>query len=294
MDNDKALGDVLSRGPFALGYKFLFSDDKNVFGDCLLHPVQAVIMGETATADVSTGLYRATGATCSIRVLASSAPSSGFFNVIQDTDGVLRRAPLLIEYNNRLYPSLALATLLETLGSGRLILAADSHGLNGIVLDGTTIPVDSKGNMLIRFSAGSRTFTHISAGTFFWARFRRNKSGEIVFLGTSATGIEKYQTTLSRRPFQVDIHATIVDNILKGIYIPPLLTGGLELLLLLVCGAVSSFLLGGMRASLSLLIIAAGGAGLWLGSGWLCRHRAFSYHPFSADCAGANFSRCHS
>ena len=294
MDNDKALGDVLSRGPFVLGYKFLFPDDKNVSGDCLLHPVQAVIMGETATSDVSAGLYRATGATCSIRILASSAPSSGFFNVIQDTDGVLRRAPLLIEYKSKLCPSLALATLLETLGTGRVILAADSHGLNGIVLDGTTIPVDSKGNMLIRFSAGSRTFPHISAGDILLDKVSPEQiRGKIVFLGTSATGIEKYQTTPVATALPgVDIHASIVDNILKKEFISrPYWTGGLELLLLLVCGAVSSFLLGGMRAILSLLIIVAGGAGLWLGSGWLLQAQGIFISPlFPLIALGANFS----
>ncbi len=57
-------------------------------------------------ADITQGLDRAAGATCSTGILSRSAPSSGFFNVIQESDGVLRRATLLIEYNHELYPSL--------------------------------------------------------------------------------------------------------------------------------------------------------------------------------------------
>jgi HD-GYP domain-containing protein (c-di-GMP phosphodiesterase class II) len=293
-DNDKALADVLSRGPFVLGYKFFFPGDENASAECLLHPVQAVITSISATADVSAGLYRAAGATCSIRVLASSAPSSGFFNVIQDPDGVLRRAPLLIEYNHGLYPSLALATLLEASGTRRLVLTTDSHGLNGIILNGTTIPVESNGNMLIHFSTGSPGFSHISATDILLERVAPEQiRGKIVLLGTSATGIEKYQTTPVATALPgVDIHASIVDNILKRKFLSrPFWTGGLELLLLLVCGAVSAYVLGRMRAILGLFIIIAGGAGLWFAAGWLMQAGGVFISPlFPMITLGANFS----
>ncbi|MBP1735684.1 MAG: hypothetical protein H6Q53_1971, partial [Deltaproteobacteria bacterium] len=38
-DNDKALANVLSNGPFVLGHKFIFSSEKGSDGKCLLHPV---------------------------------------------------------------------------------------------------------------------------------------------------------------------------------------------------------------------------------------------------------------
>ncbi len=293
-NNDKAMAEILSSGPFVLGYKFLFPGDENAPRECLLHPVQAVITGRTGAVDVSSGLYRATGATCSISLLASSAPFSGFFNIIQDPDGVLRHAPLLIEYNNRLYPSLALATILESSGSRRVILESDSHGLNGIVIGGTTIPVDSKANMLIGFPAGNPGFHHLSAADILLDRISPEQiRGKTVLLGTSATGIEKYQTTPVTTALPgVDIHAIIVNNILKREFISsPYWAGGVELLLILVCGTLSSFVLARMRAILGLSITIAGGAGLWFAAERLMQTGGIFISPlFPMITLGVNFS----
>ena len=49
--------------------------------------------------------------------LARAAGASGFFNVVPDRDGMLRRVPLLIGYRGGVYPSLALAALLSLVGS---------------------------------------------------------------------------------------------------------------------------------------------------------------------------------
>jgi adenylate cyclase len=293
-DNDKAFAETLSRGPFILGYKFFFKYVKNMPAESLLHPVQAVIMGSPDMADISANINRATGATRSIGILAGSASSSGFFNVIQDPDGVLRRAPLLIEYDRGLYPSLALATVLEASGTRRVVLKADSHGLNGIVLHGTSIPVDTKANMLIRFPGKGKSFTHISALDILLGNVRPEQiRGKIVFLGTSAAGIEKYQTTPVTTALPgVDVHAAIAGNILNGGFLSrPYWADGLELILLTACGAVSSFLLCRARAILILFIIVAGGAGLWLASGWLLRTDGVFISPlFPMMALGGNFS----
>ncbi len=61
--------------------------------------------------------------------------------------------------------------------------------------------------------------------------------------------------------------------------------------MLLACGAVSAFLLGRMRAILSLFIIILGGAGLWLASGWLLRAYGIFISPlFPLMAIGCNFS----
>jgi HD-GYP domain-containing protein (c-di-GMP phosphodiesterase class II) len=292
-DNDKALAAILSGGPFVLGYKFFFPGDEFVPGECSLRPVKAIMSGKAIT-EATSGFYRASGATCSIGVLSSSAPFAGFFNVIQDPDGVLRRAPLLIEYKNGLYPSLALATVLEASATNQVVLKTDSHGLNGIVVDGVNIPVDSRGNILIRFSARNPRFTHISAEDILLDRIAPERiRGKIVLLGTSATGIEKYQTTpLATALPGVDIHATIIEDILNRKFISrPYWAGGAELLLLIVCGAVSTFILGRIRAVLGLFLIAAGAAGLWFGSVWLLRTSGVFISPlFPMMALGANFS----
>ena len=50
--------------------------------------------------------------------LSKAAGASGFLNAAPDPDGLLRRAPLLLEYDGRVYPALALAAVAVTTGSG--------------------------------------------------------------------------------------------------------------------------------------------------------------------------------
>ena len=51
-----------------------------------------------------------------IEQLAKAAPMGGFFNTIVDSDGVVRSVPLLAEYTDRYYESLALAMFRMVVG----------------------------------------------------------------------------------------------------------------------------------------------------------------------------------
>jgi adenylate cyclase len=278
-DNDTTLSAVLARGPFVLSYNFLFSEKGNVTDDCPLHPLQAAVIGTPGTPK---GLFRATGAVCSLTVLNKAVPSSGFFNVVPDADGVLRRVPLLIEFNGNLYPSLALATALRSTGTVRPVMKVSQRGLESIVVGDTVIPVDSGANLLIRFHDRSRHFTTIPARDILLNRVARKRiEGKIVVLGSSATGLEKlHATPLTPALPGAEIHATIIDNILKKEFISrPDWAPGMELVLVLVCGIASALLLSWTRSILGLSLITIGGVGLWLASGWMLGSRGIFVSP---------------
>ncbi len=294
MDNDDALADILSHGPFVLAYNFVFSDNSQVSGHWPPQPVNAAVISAPRTTYDTGTLFRAKGAVCSIEKLAKAAPSSGFFNVIPDIDGVLRRAPLLVECNNRLYPSLALATVIRAKGIKQVFLKTAHGNLESIVLDGTSIPVDSKANLLIRFNGNRRSFNYISARDVLLDRVPPERiKGKIVLFGTSAAGLEDYRTTplVTVLP-GMEVHATIVDNILKGEFLSkPDWVVGLELLLVLLFGIFSAFLMSWTRSILSLCIMAVCGVGLWLASGWLLQSRGLFISPlFPLMALGVNFS----
>ena len=63
--------------------------------------------------------FDATGAVCSLPMLARAAGSSGFLNAAPDLDGILRRAPLLLRFNDRIYPALGLVAYLARTKGGR-------------------------------------------------------------------------------------------------------------------------------------------------------------------------------
>jgi adenylate cyclase len=294
MDNDRALADTLSQGPFVLAYNFVFDGRGGISPQCLPTPLNAVVRSDSGSGYSTGDLFRAKGAICSIERLARSAPSSGFFNVTPDPDGVIRRAPLLMEYNNRVYPSLALAAIIQARGTKQVFLNASRGSLESIVLDGTSIPVDSKGNLLIRFRGKARAFRYISAKDLLLDLVPREELlGKIVMLGTSAVGLEEHRTTplVTVLP-GTEIHATIIDNILrKEFFSRPDWVTGLELLLVLVFGIVSSVLVSWTRSVMSLFIICAGGLGIWFGSGWLLEAGGIFVSPLSPVTALAvNFS----
>ena len=294
MDNDRALADVLTRGPFVLAYNFVFADSDKFTAACLPHPLNAALMSAPGTAYDTGTLFRAKGATCSIEKLARSAASSGFFNVIPDSDGVLRRAPLLMEYNNKLYPSLSLATVIQAKGIKQVVLRTSRGKLESIVLDGTSIPVDSKANLLIRFHGRAGAFKYISASDILMDHVPREEIlGKIVLLGTSAVGLEEYRTTplVTVLP-GTEIHATIVDNILGKVFFSrPEWVLGLELLLVVVFGILSGFLVSWTRSVLGLCVMLVFGVGLWYASGWIMQTRGVFISPlFPVIALGVNFS----
>jgi adenylate cyclase len=294
MDNDGVLADILSQGPFVLAYNFIFPGNNQVSGNCLPQPLNAaVISAPGSTYDTGT-LFRAKGATCSIEKLARAAPFSGFFNVIPDFDGVLRRAPLLVEFNNRLYPSLALATVIQATGIKQVLLKTAHGSLESIVLDGTSIPVDSKANLLIRFNGNKGSFNYISARDVLLDRVPAERiRGKIVLFGTSAVGLEEYRTTplVTVLP-GMEVHATIVDNILKKEFFSrPDWVTGLELMLVLLFGIISAFLVSWTRSVLSLCIMVVCGVGLWFASGWFLQSKGIFVSPlFPLIALGVNFS----
>jgi adenylate cyclase len=100
---------------------------------------------------------------CIIPILAQAAKRQGFLNVGLDSDGVLRRAPLLIEYQGRLYPSLALAAYLQSLGLNQLVMHLSELGARAIQVRNNLIPVDARARLLINYRDPASAFEPVSA-----------------------------------------------------------------------------------------------------------------------------------
>jgi len=279
-DSDKRLADALSRGNVVLGYQFLFEGDSDS-NNCLLHPLRVNKLGQFREGD-SAVVIRAQGVSCNLKMLSHAAGASGFFNVSPDFDGNLRRAPLIIEHKGELYPSLALATLMQYLGVNDVLLKIENGVVESLCLNKTVIPLTSKGNLLIRFRGKSKTFNYISAADILANRISKEKiQGKIVFVGTSASGMKEFKST----PFDpifpgVEIHATIVDNILKKDFLSrPKWAPGLESLLALGLGILSTFILAWTGAGWSSLLLGGIGVGVWQASVWTFRSESIFISP---------------
>ena len=185
-DNDRRLAEVLGNGPFVLGYAFDFGPARPPAA-CLLHPLKP---GAAERAG-GTRLIRAPQVVCNLPLLARAAGASGFFNVAPDPDGTVRSVPLLIEYGGDVYPNLALAALIRARGATTVAFDDAGGGTRHLRVAGLTIPVDRRGNMLVRFRGAGHGYDYLPAAAVLEGRVPAGTlSGRIAFVGTTAAGLK--------------------------------------------------------------------------------------------------------
>ena len=280
-DNDQRLAEALSRGPFLLGYQFLFEGDSDS-EDCLLHPLHVNKIGHDKAEKDSALFIHARSVSCNLKMFSEAAAGSGFFNVSPDSDGILRRVPLIIEHGGKLYPSLGLVTLMKALGIRDVLLKTNTSGVESLYLNQTAIPLTSKGSMLIRFRGKGKTFDYVSAADILSDRIPDGKiQGKIVFVGTSASGLKELKSTPFDPVFPgVEVHATVVDNILKKDFLSrPKWAAGLESVGMLVLGLLSAFILAWTGAAWSSLFLGVVAVGVWQASVWMFRSEGIFISP---------------
>lgn len=182
----------------------------------------------------------------SISILSEAAADSGFINIRMDTDGTVRRAPLTIYYRGEYYPSFALVMAKRFLDAPFERLLLDEYGVVGVELGNTFIPTDDTGNLWIHFLGPGGTFPHISAvdvleGTADLTRLE----GGIVLVGITATGLGDIRVTPVSTVFPgVEIHATIIENIISGtMFTMPGWMASVHLLIIVLLGLLTGLAL---------------------------------------------------
>jgi signal transduction histidine kinase/CheY-like chemotaxis protein len=266
---DQALGAALRAGPSVVGYAFTFPGDPAGRSGCVLHAMAAIVRHQSGNSAGADRLFQAGGAICTVDEIARTAPAAGFLNATPDQDGIFRRIPLLIAYEGRMYPSLALATHLQARGpvpTVPTVLEMVGDAPRSLQIGDTAMPVDRRGNLLLHFRGGRNRFPYVSAADVLAERLAPGTlQGRIVFVGASALGIRKVVATPIDPVFPgVEVHATVVDNILRGDFLqrPPWATA-LELSLGLGLALGPAWVLGRLGSIGGTLAVAAGGVGLW-------------------------------
>jgi len=244
---DDLLAQSLRPGKVVLGHAMTFEPGAPSPAHCLLHPLNVAIVDAAHSAPAhrdddtpAAPVFRATGSACNLRPLADAAGRSGFLNAAPDADGVLRRAPLLMELEGSLYPSLAVAAV-SPAGSHDAVLRVATANSTSLTFDGRAVPLDGKGNLLLRYRGQKRTFPYVSAADVIDGRLSPGAlADKIVFVGTTALGTrEVVATPLDTLFVGVEVQATIADNLLQQDFIVrPASAPIRESLTVLVCGAL--------------------------------------------------------
>ncbi|MCG7852074.1 MAG: CHASE2 domain-containing protein, partial [Methanosarcinaceae archaeon] len=121
--------------------------------------------------------------------------------------------------------------------------------------------------LLIKFRGPNKSYDYISAADILDNSVSSERlEGRIAFIGTSAVGLKELRTT----PFDpiypgIEVHATVVDNLLSGDFISvPGYSNGLIILLVLLLGVLLSLFIGFRGAPSCLIIMLLIIVGLWL------------------------------
>ena len=269
--SDDLLARTLRDGRVVLGYALTFDPAARVRNSCVLHPVGlAVIHPQEDTGD--SPYFHATGAVCSLPILARAAGTSGFLNAAPDSDGILRRVPLLVELDGRVYPGLALAAVRAATGARDLTLRVSTVNAASLMIDNRTVPVDGKSNLLVRYRGRKKTFPYLSAADVLNGQVPRGTlNGKIVFVGTTALGTrEVVATPLDTLFAGVEVQATVADNLLEQTFIQRSALGAiLESQVVLLLGVIVAIFVSRMGVTSGVVSAAAGLIAVWSGTIWL-------------------------
>lgn len=196
------------------------------------------------------GMQSARGYISNIESVTEAAAGSGFYSVLEDDDGTLRRYNMLFEYEGEVYSSLALEALrlymfadeIEMLGTETGEFAA----LEGIRVADMEIPLDQYGRMLIPFTGRSGQFPTVSATDVIEGRVDPAElEGKIAFIGSTAKALFDFRSTPVQSQFPgLEVHPTIAQGILdQNIKHQPWWGYAINLVLILITGILFSLIL---------------------------------------------------
>lgn len=279
LDHDHVLAQTLKDVPCVLGYKLLFPPALAQESSCeLRHSLSELTVPDAFS------LFNAQSALCTLPTLGAAARDQGFINALHDTDGVVRRVPLMATLQNQLLPSLVLATI-KAGGKTAIGLGQDLDG-GFVQLNGKRVHIDDRGNLLLRYRGPKGTFQTISVADVLKGGLP-DLTGRIAIVGPTAAGLgDNHITPLDRTFPGVEIHATILDNLLNDdALIRPFWAIGAEACAAMAAGVFSSLLMMVTGPLTCVLGLAGGAFGLWAASLQLLDGPGYWLSPFSAELA---------
>lgn len=257
LDNDGYLGQEMAHAD-VVGARYFYFDHVTRAGA----PVRPGV-GFDGRLDLLQ-IEQAPGVLDSVDAIASQTRISGFLNSRLDDDGVLRRLPLLIQYDGVVHASLALAATMRSLGVGSGTVEPGFNGLS-LRIGSHHIPVDRAGYAVLRFNGPSQRYAGVSAVDVLDGRVSAaDLRGKIVFIGSSAVGLRDVDRTAVDPTFSgLKIQSVMAQDILDNNAVRLPVWGGnaallLGLLLALVFCAL--FVSGRSLTTLATLCVLSGAA----------------------------------
>ncbi len=255
LDSDKYFASIIAQTPTILGYQFQLSQDD--FAEQRTPDIPAIFIEKNIQNNQDL-VIKAYGTILNIPAIQQNSYSSGFFNNVPDESGVVRSVPLIIKYENQIYPSLALEIVRVISNRKKVFINYDENGVVNVQIGDFLIPTDRYGRAIVNFRGGAKSFKYISAVDILNNNFdKKDIEGKIVIIGTSAAGLLDLRAT----PFEsvypgVEVHANIIDNILTQDFIhKPSWVDGLNILHIFLLSFIIIMLIAYLPLIIALSII---------------------------------------
>lgn len=212
------------------------------------NPVQAVEYGALPNSIVNIDpaiaaqlrLQEMAGFTANIPQLQAAAAGAGIMNQLPDVDGIIRRVPLVVRYQDRLYPTLALEMARLYFFEDAFDLVTYPLGseqqLEGIRVGRNAgqyeLPTDTRAQVLVPYVgpsvlSGGDAYPYVSATDVLNGRVDRELlENALVLVGTTATGMFDLRSTPLEAVYPgVEVHANILNGILDSFVVQQLDAG---------------------------------------------------------------------
>ena len=176
--------------------------------------------------------YTGTNPLITFPFLASASMGLGYLNLKSDRDGVFRRLPLLVRYQDTFYPSFSFRAICDYLKvspqdiivkPGKTITLKDAQRPGKTETDDIIIPIDRHGNMVINFIGSWERMKHYNFADVLRASedrdemeiWREELKGKIALVSEVSTGVSDVGPVPTDTHFPLSgVHANAMHTIL--------------------------------------------------------------------------------
>jgi len=140
-------------------------------------------------------------------MLESAAAGVGIINTFPEIDGVVRRAPLIIAADGKLYPSLAMETLRVAAGDSTFQVKINENGVEKMrIPQFGPVATDSLGRVWIDWSIVSQAHSAVDLPADF--------NGSIIIVGVTARGLANPVATARGEVWPQDLQAALLGTMI--------------------------------------------------------------------------------
>ena len=211
LDTDAVFSTVLKESQRAV----LMMSVKNIPDTNLPSTTQIIEKG-----NVKPWLYEYGGIVSPHRKVSAGANGIGVNVTSPEPDAVVRKMPVLIRINGKIYPSMILENVRLLNGSKRIKVIAKEHGIDEVLVSKKAgIPVNHNAEMYISYADPGK-YVNMSATDIITGNFNENKiKNRIVVVGLDAAGLSVLKYTPHGLTTDQNISAQALDTLLTGKYL---------------------------------------------------------------------------